>query len=295
MPGAFAANYPARMDAIRRFDKPNLRRPQALVAFEGWNDAADAASGAVSYLLGQFDIDPFAVIEPEEFFDFQARRPLVEVDDGGTRSLTWPLTRCYAIELPNEDRDLVIVIGEEPNLRWKTFARLVAQVLTETDVELVVTLGAFIGQVAHTLPVPIIGVATDPKMVMAQELLTSRYEGPTGITGVLLEACRESGLPAISLWAATPHYLAANPNPKAMRALLVKAGHVLDLDMDTAELDAVVTEFDGRVETAMEASDDLNDYVRRLETADTDDRPLDADVASRDRLIEDIEEFLRDQ
>ncbi len=285
------------MDPIRRFQRPHLRRPTAVVAFEGWNDACDAASGAVAYLISQFDVEPFAVIEPEEFFDFQARRPHVEVDDGGTRSLTWPETRFFAVQLPERDRDLVLVLGEEPNLRWKTYARLVAQVLADCDVELVVTLGAFIGQVAHTQPVPIVGVATDPEMVLRHDLMRSRYEGPTGIVGVLLEACREAGMPAVSLWAATPHYLAANPNPKAMRALLRRAEGIGRLGVDTAELDEVVSEFEAKVDAAMEASDDLSDYVRKLEGgAEVEvDESLNADARSSARLIEDIEEYLRDQ
>ncbi len=284
------------MDPIRRFSKPQLRRPTAIVAFEGWNDACDAASGAVAYLVGQYDVEPFAVIESEEFFDFQSQRPMVEVEEGGTRSLTWPETRCFAVELPDRDRDLVLVLGDEPHLRWKTYARLVAQVLTEIDVELVVTLGAFIGQVAHTRPVPIVGVATDPDLVRRHDLLSSRYEGPTGIVAVLLEACREAGLPAISLWAATPHYLAANPNPKAMRALLARTSSIASFGVDTAELDEVVAEFEEKVATAMEASDDLTEYVQRLEaeaTVGSDDLPGDEGASAQ--LIEDIEEFLRDQ
>ncbi len=267
-----------------------------MVAFEGWNDACDAASGAVAYLISQFDVEPFAVLEPEEFFDFQSRRPHVEVDEGGTRALTWPETRFFGVHLPDRDRDLVLVLGEEPNLRWKTYARLVAQVLTEVDTELVVTLGAFIGQVAHTQPVPIVGVATDPEMVVRHDLMRSRYEGPSGIVGVLLEACRETGLPAVSLWAATPHYLAANPNPKAMRALLRTAEGIGHLGVDTAELDEVVSEFEAKVDAAMEASTDLTDYVRKLEVgSDEDPEELSADARSSARLIEDIEEFLRDQ
>ena len=204
------------MDHVHRVSRPQLRRPHAILAWEGWNDACDAASGAVAYLLGQRDDpEPFAWIEPEEFYDFQVRRPHVEVDDGGTRSLSWPLTSAFSIKT-DATHDLVLALGEEPSLRWKTYTRSVARLLAESDVEMVVTLGAFIGQVAHTVPVPIIGVATDPKLVERYGLQTSRYQGPTGVVGVMLEACREIGMPAISLWAATPHYLASNPNPKAM-------------------------------------------------------------------------------
>ncbi len=257
-----------------------------MVAFEGWNDAADAASGAIGYLLAETEAEPFAVIDPEEFFDFQSQRPQVTVDEGGTRSLTWPATRCFALHRPGEPRDLVVVLGEEPNLRWKTFARHVAQVLTETDVELVVTLGAFIGQVAHTVPVPIAGVATDPALLARHQLSPSRYEGPTGIVGVLVEACREAGLPTVSLWAGTPHYLAANSNPVAMRALLRRAAEILEIAVDTAELDEVVAEFLERIDSAMDASSDLSDYVRQLE--------LGHNGADADGLIQDIEQYLRD-
>ncbi|MFQ5948118.1 MAG: PAC2 family protein [Acidimicrobiia bacterium] len=282
------------MDPVRRFDRPALRSPQALVAFEGWNDACDAASGAAAFLLGQFEADPFAVIDPEGFYDFQSRRPVVEVDEGGTRSLTWPVTRYFALEMQDAARDLVVVVGEEPHLQWKTFTRLVTQVLAETDVEQVVTLGAFIGQVAHTVPVPIIGVATDPQLVREHALLSSRYEGPTGIVGVLLEACREVGIPAISLWAATPHYLAANPNPKAMLALLTKASEVLEIEVDTAELDKVTSEFEARVDAAMGESEEFTQYVQRLEKEAEASPQATVDPGASQQLISEIEQFLRD-
>jgi proteasome assembly chaperone (PAC2) family protein len=285
------------MDPVRRFHRPTLRRPRALLAFEGWNDASDAASGTAAFLLGQFDVEPFAVIEPEEFYDFQVRRPTVEIDDGGTRKLTWPATRFYAIELPGQPRDVVVVLGDEPNLRWKTYARLVAQTLAEVDVEMVITLGAFIGQVAHTVPVPLIGVATDPALVTRHALATSDYQGPTGIVGVTLEACRELGVPALSLWAAVPHYLAANPNPKAMLALLHKSAEVLEISIDATELDKVAHEFDGRVDEALQENEDFISYVKQLEEESESPRSrLGAiDPGDGDMLISEIEKFLRDR
>ncbi|MFQ5554091.1 MAG: PAC2 family protein [Acidimicrobiia bacterium] len=285
------------MDPIHRIRRPVLRRPRAIIAFEGWNDACDAASGAITYLLGQHSIDePFAVMEPDEFFDFQAHRPHVAIGDGGTRSLTWPTTRFYAVPLPNEDHDLVLVTGDEPSYRWKTFSRSITSLLSETGVEQAVFLGAFIGQVAHTKPVPVIGVATDPTLVYDHGLLTSSYEGPTGIVGVLQEACREEGLPAMSLWAATPHYLAANPNPKAMRALMKSAANVLDLAIDTSELDTVVDEFLARVAAAVSASDEFKTYVAQLEKSEekaTPPGPIDPSVTTE--LVSEIEAFLREQ
>lgn len=281
------------MDSIRRFSKPALRRPRAVIAFEGWNDACDAASGAVNYLLSLADNgDPFAVIDPEEFFDFQERRPTVSIDEGGMRSLSWPTTKFFAAPRPDERRDLLLVLGEEPSLKWKTFGRTVTRVLVEMDVEEVVLLGAFIGQVAHTRPVPVVGVSTDPAVAANYGLQPSTYEGPTGIVGVLQEACKEVGLPAISLWAATPHYLAANPNPKAMLALLRRAGEVMTIDIDTTELETVVDEFSRRVERAIESSTDFASYVEDLEQQG-DDADIELDVASTNELVDEIEDFLR--
>lgn len=264
------------------------------MAWEGWNDACDAASGAAAYLLGQYDVEPFAVVEPEEFYDFQEHRPMVEVDQGGTRRLAWPTTRAYALEMVHQPADVVVVTGDEPNYRWKTYTRLVAQMLADTDVDLVVTLGAFIGQVAHTVPVPIIGVATDPGLIDRHHLLTSHYEGPTGIVGVMLEACREIGIPAVSLWAATPHYLAANPNPKAMLALIEKAADVMAVEVDTAELSKVSEEFEGRVNEAMARSEEFSEYVDQLETDADSATRVDPTVAG-DQLISEIEDFLRER
>ncbi|MCU0281338.1 MAG: PAC2 family protein [Acidimicrobiia bacterium] len=281
------------MDPIRRLGRPALRHPRALLAWEGWNDASDAASGALAYLLGQFELEPFVVIEPEEFYDFQVHRPRVKVAEGGTRRLTWPATRFYAVELPEQPGDLVIVTGDEPNLRWKTYSRLVAQVLSDVDVEAVATLGAFIGEVAHTVPVPLIGVATDPALLAAHRLSASGYEGPTGIVAVFLEACREIGVPALSLWAAVPHYLAANPNPRAMLALLTRAGEVLGASFDTAELQKVAEEFQERVDAAMAENETFQTYVRRLEAEARSEVRPGLDPRGGDRLISEIEEFLK--
>lgn len=265
------------------------------MAFEGWNDACEAATGVAEFVLGQAGAtEPFAVIDPEEFFDFQVRRPTVSIDEGGTRSLSWPTTKFYAVPSPDGERDLVVVLGEEPSFRWKTFARHVTRVLMESDVEEVVLLGAFIGQVPHTRPVPVIGVATDPGMLIRYNLLGSSYEGPTGIIGVLQEACREGGMPAVSLWAATPHYLAANANPKAMLALLERATSLLSLDLDAAPLERLAAEFETRVDDAMAESDDLAELVHELEDED-DEAPPDLDLGSTEDLVAEIETFLKDQ
>lgn len=279
------------MDIVEWEERPELRNPVALVAFEGWNDAADAASGAVGFVLDQFeDIEPFAVILPEEFFNFQIRRPDVEIDAGGTRDITWPVVAFYAIPLPEQDRDLVVVLGEEPHHRWLTFTNHVIEVLRSIGVEEVITLGAFIGQVAHTLPVPIIGVSTDPAVVDRHQLLTSDYEGPTGITGVLNVSCAEAGVDAVSLWAATPHYLAANDNPKAMLALLAKAALIAGITLDATELAVEAGEFDSRVNQAMDTSSDLSTYVHQLEENSGEA----VHPALADQLVDEIEQFLKE-
>lgn len=280
------------MDAIHRFSRPALRRPRAIIAFEGWGDACEAASGAAHYLNGALDAgEPFAVIDPEEFFDFQAHRPTVTIGDGETRRLSWPATRFYGVALPAEDRDLVIVAGDEPSYRWKTYSRHLTQVLCESDVEEVILLGAFIGQVAHTQQVPVIGVATDPGLVVRNGLLTSSYEGPTGIVGVVVEACREAGIPALALWAATPHYLAANANPKAMLALAERATAILGVKVDFAELETVTDEYLDRVNAALAASDEFSAYVTQLEQNEPTAKSLDPEAA--DGLVTEIEDYLR--
>jgi len=278
------------MNVVEWEERPELRNPVAMVAFEGWNDAADAASGAVGFILDQFeDLEPFAVLLPEEFFNFQTRRPDVEIGDGGTRDITWPVVGFYAIPLPEQQRDLVIVLGEEPHYRWLTFVGHIIDVLQSVGVQEVITLGAFIGQVAHTLPVPIIGVATDASVVERHQLMTSDYEGPTGITGVLNLSCAEAGMEAVSLWAATPHYLAANENPKAMLALLSKAALIAGITIEATELAVEAGEFDSRVNQAMDTSDDLSSYVHRLEEGSAEA----VHPAVAEQLVDEIEQFLK--
>jgi proteasome assembly chaperone (PAC2) family protein len=279
------------VDAVRRLSRPQLRRPRAIVAFEGWSDACEAASGALAVLLDRYGVDvPFATIEPEEFMDFQEQRPTVEITDGGMRRLTWPETRFYGIRLPDSDRDLVLVVGQEPAYRWKTFARTVSGVLGDAGVELVVFLGAYIGSVTHQQPVPLSGVASTPDLITRFGLTSSDYEGPTGIVGVLGEACRETGLSSVGVWAATPHYLAANPNPAAMRALLRKAGEIIGFEADSGGLEKMERDFLERVDAAVAASDNLTEYLEELEG---DGRMLDPQRSGE--LVNEIEDFLRDQ
>jgi len=203
--------------------------------------------------------------------------------------MTWPETRFYAIERPDQDHDLVIVVGDEPTFRWKTFARTVAAVLADSGVESVTMLGAYIGSVTHSGPVPLSGVATDPSSLAASTLPPTDYEGPTGIVAVLGEACKEAGIPATSIWAATPHYLAENPNPMAMRALLSKAGEIVGFNGDSQELRDMETEFILQVDEAVAESDDLAEYVREI---GENDRQM--DLGRTGELVDEIENFLRE-
>lgn len=278
------------MDPVRRFSRPSLRRPRAIIAFEGWNDACDAASGALRHLLERRGISqPFAAIDSEEFFDFQEHRPLVAVFNGAIDSMKWPDTRFYAIERPDQDHDLVVVVGEEPTLRWKTFARTVTAVLSDSGVESATMLGAYIGSVTHSGPVPITGVATDRSQLEGMDLAPTDYQGPTGIVAVLGEALREAGIPAASIWAATPHYLAANPNPMAMRALLLEAGRIVGFDGDSDDLRRLEDEFIVRVDEAVAESEDLAEYVQEIS-----DHRRSIDPGRSEELVDEIERFLKD-
>jgi len=280
------------VDAIRRYANPALRKPTAIVAFEGWSDACSAATGAVRHLLDRLDVrEPFATLEPEEFYDFQEHRPMVSIVNGRVDAMTWPELRFFAAERPDHDRDLIMVIGDEPTLRWKTFARTLTQVLTDADVQSVLVLGAYIGPVTHSHPVPLGGVATDAAMLDTSGLVASDYHGATGIVSVLAEACREAGLPAMSIWAATPHYLAASPNPMAMRALLRAAGRIAGFEGDDEELRSMEAEFVSRVDEAVSSSSDLADYIEELASQAAVD---DMDPQRVPELVDEIEQFLKD-
>ena len=269
---------------------PTLRDPHALVAFEGWGDASNASSSAAEFLIQDLD-RPFATVQPDLFFNFQMQRPVVQIDRGGTRQVHWPGTDFFSLQDEHAGRDLIIALGEEPHLRWRAFAAEFIDVFERLGVDLVVTMGAFIGRVAHTLPVPIIGVATDPEMLGRYDLLASDYQGPTGIVGALHDELRQAGIASVSLWAPIPHYLAANPNPKAAHALLSKVMDITGISLDLSSLADEVADFERRVDDAMEQSDELISYIKKLETEGTD--PV-LDQGDADQLISEIEQFLQD-
>ncbi len=284
------------MEAVEWTARPDLRNPVAVVAFEGWGDAAEASSEAATFLLEHSPrAEPFAVILPEEFTNFQLQRPTVAIDELGTRHVHWPATTCYALELPDHPIDMVVVLGDEPHLRWSAFSGHLVDILRAIGVQRVITMGAFLGQVPHTRPVPIIGVSNQPELVERYGLLSSNYEGPTGIVGVLNEAFGRAGFESLSLWAAVPHYLAANENPKATRALLAKLTQITGVLLDASELDAEVADFEERVTAAVRSSSDLVRYVEALEKSQADEQPTLAAPEAAQQLVEEIERFLREE
>jgi proteasome assembly chaperone (PAC2) family protein len=282
------------MEPVRRLSDPGLRKPVALAAFEGWNDASDAASGTIAYLIGQFDAEPFLIIDPEDFVDFHQTRPRIDVENGVTGELAWPATKLYGVRLEDSDHDLVLVLGDEPQLRWQTFGSILSEEFERLGVQRVVLLGAFLAQVPHTGAVPIIGTARFASELMGHGLTGANYQGPTGIVGVLAHQFHQEGIPTLSLWAAASHYLGTNPNPKAMLALLERAARILDISVDATELAEVAGEFESRVDAAMAESEEFSGYVARLEALAKDAAP-DFNVSDAAELISEVEDFLKDR
>lgn len=278
------------MDGLVWDEHPDLRRPVLVAAFKGWNDAGEAASEAASWLIRTATGRRCAWIDSEEHIDFQSTRPQVELVDGVTRKLDWPTTECFAVRLPEAARDLVVVIGVEPNYRWRSFCRGVLTVAAETGCSMVVTLGALLADVPHTRAVAITGTASDPDLVDVAGLVRSRYEGPTGIVGVLQDSARARGIAAVSLWAPVPHYLAGPPHPMATAALLERLGQVVDVHLDLDDLRRRGDQWRGRVDAAIADDDNAVSYVRELE-----ERAEETPLPSGDDLAAEVERYLRDQ
>lgn len=282
---------------LRIFERPKLERPILVGAFRGWNDGGQAATLAAGYLVRLWDARKFAEIDPELFVDFQATRPMVSLEEGRTRKIEWPENAFYRGRIPGTDRDAVILVGVEPNYRWRTFTELIADLARELGVELVVTLGALLADVPHTRPAPVTGAATDVQLVEELGLQLSRYEGPTGIVGVLLDACKRAAIPSVSLWAAVPHYVQLAPSPRAAKALCERLSGVLGTEIDVTELAAAEGEYVQHVTEAVSGDADMAAYVEELEhRADSLDW-LDesGDLASGDELADEITRFLRER
>ena len=265
---------------------PALRRPNLVAAFRGWNDAGGAASLAAGYLRAVTDAERCAVIDPEPFIDYQQTRPTVELVDGDVRRLDWPETEIYA----SEKSDLVVVVGTEPNMRWRAFSGAIAELARRYRVDLVITMGALLADTPHTRPVPVSATASDDELMERFELARSTYEGPTGIVGVLHDACARAGLRSASLWAATPHYISATPNPQAALALLQRLSEMIGTPPGSNELERAASEYALRVASAISDDPDIAGYVQQLEeAADAADPP------SGDELAADFERYLREQ
>jgi proteasome assembly chaperone (PAC2) family protein len=283
-------------DELRVLGRPELERPVLVAAFRGWNDGGQGATLAAGYLARLWQAEKFAEIDPEGFVDFQANRPHVSLDEGLTRRIEWPENAFYSARVPGSDRDVVLLLGVEPNLRWRTFCGLVIELARDLDVQLVVTLGSLLADVPHTRAAPVTGAASDAQLVADLGLQHSRYEGPTGIVGVLQDACRNASMPAASLWAAVPHYVSLAPSPRAARALCDRLGALLELAIDTTELAEAEETYASQVSEAVSKDPETAAYVEELEQR-TDDLDLEEheELPSGDTLAAELTRFLRER
>jgi proteasome assembly chaperone (PAC2) family protein len=282
------------VDHLHWRSRPTLERPILLVAFEGWNDAGDAASGAVRYLIDRYDAELVAEIDPEDFFDFTSTRPQAELGDDGVRRISWPTTQVYAATLPGDAGDALLVVGTEPQLRWRTFCAQITGLAKEAGCRLAVLLGALVAEVPHSRPVPVVGTVSDPALQAELGLQPSSYEGPTGVVGVLSAACREAGLPAASLWAAVPTYVPTAPSPNAALALLERTSEVLGMWVPTTDLEIAAAAYERQVSELVQEDEETSDYVTQLEErVDSDDGSDPAEAARS--LVEEVERYLRDR
>lgn len=297
-------------------ERPKLRAPILIASFEGWNDAGDAASLAVLHLADIWEGVRFAEIEPEEFFDFSATRPQVELVNGVTREIRWPTNEFLAAEIADAAHDVILLVGDEPQLRWKRFCRNVLEVVRSCDVSMVVTLGALLAEVPHTRATRVSGSSLDTALVERLGLKQSRYEGPTGIVGVLHDELNRAGIPSCSLWAAVPHYLPSTPSPKAALALVQNTAEVTGMRVPTLALEVAAVDYERQINEIVDADEDMVAFMRQLEAshdagdidADTDDTDTDWEPDARtafsdhqgklftgDALAAELEKFLRDE
>jgi hypothetical protein len=277
-------------------DPGPLRRPLMVAAFEGWNDAADAATFAAAYLARHGGAERIAHIDPEVHTDFQSRRPHVELVDGVTRSIVWPTTTFWVARFP--ERDLVVLQGIEPSYRWRSFSAAVLDVHRRTGCEMLVTFGALLADVPHSRRVRVTGTATDPELIARLSLEPSRYEGPTGIVGVIHDECRNAGIPSVSLWAPVPHYIASPPNPPASAAILDRFVRLTGITLDLSRVQRTVARWREQVDEVAAGDDEIRGYVERLE-ARFDDEAADEtpawgeELPTGDEIADELEQYLR--
>jgi proteasome assembly chaperone (PAC2) family protein len=311
--------------------RPALRRPVLILAFEGWNDAGEAASTAAAHLIEAWDATAFASVDPENFYDFTATRPQVELLDGVTRIIEWPTNEFVAAAIPGAGRDAIILTGAEPQMRWKTFCRLVMDVVDALGVEFVISLGALLADVPHSRPTRVTGTASSEVVISRYSLRRSNYEGPTGIIGVFHDQLAGRGIESCSLWATVPHYLPSTTSPKAALALVERAAEILGVSVPTIDLQIGAVDYERQVNDVVDADDEMRGFVRTLEesydeddetdyeeydvidegefedAADAEARPADGrdprtafmtadgNLPTGDELASELERFLRDQ
>ena len=271
-------------------DFPTLVDPVLVAAFEGWNDAGDSASNAVAHLSEVWDAQLLAELDSEDYYDYQVNRPHVSMDEHGIRSITWPATRIYIARPPLFPRDIVLVQGIEPNMKWQQFTREILGLAVELEVSLVVTMGALLSDIPHTRPVPVTGTTSNAKLAADLDLEAATYEGPTGIVGVLHDACSRFGIDSISLWAAVPHYVAQPPCPKATLALVRRIEDILDVPVPLGDLSEEARAWETGVDELAAEDDEVAEYVKQLEEArDAADLP----EASGEAIAREFERYLR--
>ena len=266
-----------------------LRSPVVIAAFEGWNDAGDAATAAVEHLELVWEARPLVTIDPEDYYDFQVNRPMVTLIDGVTRRIQWPSTRLSLCRLDGP-RDVILIRGLEPNMRWKAFCAEILDVATDLDADLLIALGALLADAPHTRPIPVTGTASDSRVAARLGLDASRYEGPTGIVGVLHDQCVQRGLPSVSFWAAVPHYVAQPPSPKATLALLRRVEDVLDVQVPLGDLEEQSRAWERQVNELAAEDSEVAEYVRSLEEREAE---TDLPEASGEAIAREFERFLR--
>ena len=280
----------AELDHVIWHRRERLRDPILIAGFEGWNDAGDAATTAARHLREAWDLELVAELDPEEFYSFTDTRPQVTFDEGGLRRIEWPTNRFSAGPVPGKDRDVVVLEGIEPNLRWRTFGEHITGVAHELGVGMVVTLGALLTDIPHTRPTSVIGTADSTELITRLDLRPSSYEGPTGIVGALHQSCRVADLDSISLWGSVPSYVPGSTSPKAALALLERVGQLLDSPIPVTDLEIATTDYERQLDELVQEDEESSTYVAELERV-FDEQALHGDGSA---LVDEVERFLRE-
>lgn len=273
---------------------PELRNPVAILAFNGWSDAGEAATGAITHLLNSANNHESLIAEmnSEDFYDYQQIRPMVFINNSQIRQLKWPNTNIYAIKMLNFEFDLVLVIGPEPSFKWQTYTNQLLDLFEDLEVDLVINLGALLADAPHTRPISVTGTSSNPELASRIGFEVSRYEGPTGITGVIQDLCQKRDLDACSLWAALPHYASGSPSPKATLALIEELSDFFEISLPVGDLPEAAKAWEIAVTQLADEDAEISDYVKQLE-ADKDESEM--EEATGEDIAKEFERFLRRQ